>query len=355
MKDNEVLTGFYGLDKRISGLMNSDLICIAARPAMGKTTFALNIVANVTKDKRPTVIFTLDFSKEVILNRIDKIIANDNKPFENLNIYDDILSIHKIEDVCRKLKVEDNIGLVVIDYLQLIKTDKQGLTTEQQIEDISKRLKKLAEELNIPIVVLSQLSKSLEEREDKRPVLGDFKISSSIVKYADTVIFIYRDEYYNKNSEHTHIVEVIVAKSRNGNIGIDKLADIDTRYANLVSSCEENREIRNEFLEEFNSIFGTQLKQSKQEHTMLMQLFHEFIEQSFQMNELYHSIIDKIVEIEDELQDNLTDEGKELFKKWETYRDELSNFESEQSFIYGYCLDKQLNIEKHTLSKLGGE
>lgn len=347
MKDNKVLTGFYELDKRISGLMNSDLICIAARPAMGKTTFALNIVANVTKDKRPTVIFTLDFSKEVILNRIDKIIANDNKPLENLNIYDDILSIHKIEDVCRKLKVEDNIGLVVIDYLQLIKTDKQGLTTEQQIEDICKRLKKLAEELNIPIVALSQLSKSLEEREDKRPVLGDFKISSSIVKYADTVIFIYRDEYYNKDSEHTHIVEVIVAKSRNGNIGIDKLADIDTRYANLVSSCEENREIRNEFLEEFNSIFGTQLKQSKQEHTMLMQLFHEFIEQSFQMNELYHSIIDKIVEIEDELQDNLTDEGKELFKKWETYRDELSNFESEQSFIYGYCLDKQLNIEKH--------
>lgn len=106
------------------------------------------------------------------------------------------------------------------------------------------------------------------------------------------------------------------------------------------------------FLDEFNSIFGTQLKQSKEEHTMLMQLFHEFIEQSFQMNEIYHSIIDKIVEIEDDLQDNLTEQGKEIFKKWETYRDELSNFEAEQSFIYGYCLDKQLNIEKHTHQKL---
>lgn len=106
------------------------------------------------------------------------------------------------------------------------------------------------------------------------------------------------------------------------------------------------------FLEEFNAIFGTQLKQTKEEHTMLMQLFHDFIEQSFQTSELYCSIIDKIVEIEDELQDNLTEQGKELFKKWETYRDELSNFEAEQSFVYGYCFNTQLNIEKNTPLKL---
>lgn len=101
------------------------------------------------------------------------------------------------------------------------------------------------------------------------------------------------------------------------------------------------------FLDEFNSIFGTQLKESNQKYTMLIQLVHDFVEQSIRNDELYKSIISKIVDIEDELQNNLTDEGKEIFKKWELYRDELSNYESEQSFIFGYCLDKELNVEKH--------
>ena len=104
--------------------------------------------------------------------------------------------------------------------------------------------------------------------------------------------------------------------------------------------------MENKFLNEFNSIFGTQLKQSKQEYTMLMQLYHDFIEQSYKTNELYDSIMSKIVEIEDQLQENLTEDGKQLFQKWETYRDELSNYEAEQSFIYGFCLDKQLTQEK---------
>lgn len=192
MQENDVLTDLDGL------------ICIAARPAMGKTTFALNIVANVIKDNRPTVIFSLDLSKTMILDRM-------NKTLEQLNIYDNILTIDGIENECRRLKAEDNIDLVVIDYLQLIKTDKQTFTKQQQIEDISRRLKELTEELNITIIVLSQLSKILEEREDKRPVITDFKVSSSIVEYADKVILLYREDYYNKNAEVKRI-EVIVAK-----------------------------------------------------------------------------------------------------------------------------------------------
>lgn len=105
--------------------------------------------------------------------------------------------------------------------------------------------------------------------------------------------------------------------------------------------------MENRFVNEFNSIFGTQLKQTKQGYEMLMYMFHEFIEQELKPTELYNSIISKIVDIEDQLQDNLTEDGKELFKKWETYRDELQNYESEQSFIFGFCLDKQLSLEKH--------
>lgn len=192
MQGNEVLTDLDGL------------ICIAARPAIGKTTFALNIVANITKDKRPSVIFSLDLSKTMILDRM-------KRPLEHLSIYDNILTIDGIENECRRLKAECNINLVVIDYLQLIKTDKQAFTKHQQIEDISKRLKELTEELNITIIVLSQLSKSLEEREDKRPLLTDLKVSSSIVEYADKIIFLYREDYYNKNAKVKRI-EVIVAK-----------------------------------------------------------------------------------------------------------------------------------------------
>ena len=194
MQGNEVLTDFDGL------------ICVAGRPAMGKTTFALNIVANVTKDKRPSVIFSLDLSKTTILDRM-------NRTLEHLRIYDNILTIDEIENECRRLKAEDNINLVVIDYLQLIKTDKQGLTIKQQFEDISRRLKELVEELNITIMVLSQLSKEVDERKDKRPILTDFKISSSIVEYADKIIFLYREDYYNKNAEVKRI-EVIVAKDK---------------------------------------------------------------------------------------------------------------------------------------------
>lgn len=110
------------------------------------------------------------------------------------------------------------------------------------------------------------------------------------------------------------------------------------------------------FLEEFNSIFSTQLKENEDKYKMLLQLFHDFIEQSFKTSDLYHSIMSKIVDIEDELQNNLTKEGKEIFKKWELYRDELSNYESEQSFVYGYCLDKEISIEKVNFqSKLGDD
>ena len=110
-----------------------------------------------------------------------------------------------------------------------------------------------------------------------------------------------------------------------------------------------------EYLKEFNTIFGTKLKESKKEYTMLMQLFHDFIEQSYRTTELYDSIVEKIVEIEDQLQENLTEEGKELFKKWELYRDELQNYEAEQSFIFGYCLNTQLRQEENTYTNGGGK
>lgn len=202
---NTVLTDFRDIYNRFNGLKNSNLVCVAGRTAIGKTTFVLNLIKNVTNEERQTVIFSLDLGKKMILNRIEK-------SLETLNIYDNILTIDEIENECRRLKAEDNINLVVIDYLQLIKTDKQGLTTKQQFEDINRRLKELTEELNITIIVLSQLSKEVDERENKRPTLGDFKISSSIVEYADTVIFLYRDDYYNRNIKLKNTQEIIVAK-----------------------------------------------------------------------------------------------------------------------------------------------
>lgn len=231
-----IKTGFIDIDNTTGVL--ADLICIASVEGAGKRTLALNIVSNVVKQQIPTLIFSLDNSKELIKNRIMNIesakaidfveVARNLLAFEEqLYIYDNILDILDIEQMARKLKLQENIELIIIDYLQLIKCNGT-------IEDTIKRLKKLAEELNVPIIVLSQLSKEAESREDKRPVLSDFKNSSVIVDYADTILFVYRDDFYDKNSEKKDIVEVIIAKTIRGITGTAELVNIRNKYLNLV-------------------------------------------------------------------------------------------------------------------------
>jgi len=228
-------TGYKNIDN-ITGVL-SDLICIASRPTAGKETLILNIVSNVIKQQIPTLIFSLDNSRGLIKNRIMNVESTISSNFvetarnlllleEKLYICDNILNISDIERKAVKLKLKKDIGLIVIDYLQLIKSD----TT---IEDTIKRLKALAKELNIPVIVLSQLSKELESREDKRPVLSDLKNSSAIVNYADTIMFVYRDDFYDTNCERKGIVDVIIAKTIRGITGIAELLDIKNKYVNL--------------------------------------------------------------------------------------------------------------------------
>jgi replicative DNA helicase len=228
-------TGFRDIDN-ITGVL-ADLICISSRPAVGKTTLALNIANNVVKQQKSTLIFSLDNSKDLIKNKIINIETTNSSDFlktakyllefeEQLYIYDNVLSIEGIEQTARKVKLQENIGLIIIDYLQLIKF-------ERTLEEVIIRLKTLAKELNIPIIVLSQLSKELESREDKRPILADFKSSSAIVDYADTIMFIYRDDYYNKDSERKNIVDVIVAKTNRNITGTAELLNIRNKYVDI--------------------------------------------------------------------------------------------------------------------------
>lgn len=256
-------TGFRDLDELVN-LDEPKLIAIGARPAMGKSAFALNIATNVAiKDKKGVAIFNLELSKEEVKNRIicnealvdineirtgfleddeEKRLASAVDSISNAPIYIDdtaCISIIEICDKCRKLKLEKDVGLIVIDYLQLIQGDK-NFKREQEISRISLSLKNLAKELNIPIIILSQLSRNVEEREDKRPKLRDFEYSSfAMVQDADIVIFLYRDDYYNKDCEKRNVAEIIVAKNRGGDTGtIDllwlasymKFANLDRRF-----------------------------------------------------------------------------------------------------------------------------
>lgn len=230
-----IQTGFTDIDN-ITGVL-ADLICIASRPAMGKTTLALNIAKNIAAQQKTTLIFSLDNSKDLIKNKIINIETANSSNFlktakdlleleEQLYIYDNVLNIADIEQTARKLKLQENIGLIIIDYLQLIKF-------ERTLEEVIIRLKTLAKKLNIPVIVLSQLSNELESREDKRPTLADFKNSACITDYADTIMFIYRDDYYNKDSERKNIVEVIVAKTNREITGTAELLNIRNKYVNM--------------------------------------------------------------------------------------------------------------------------
>jgi len=245
-----VATGFIDLDYRTAGLQPSDLILIAARPSMGKTAFVLNIAQYVAfRSNLTTAIFSLEMSKEQLVNRLlaleshvdsqairtgnladsewEKLIEGAGIIGRSNLIIDDTpgISVAELRSKCRKYKLEHNLGLIIIDYLQLMSGSGRGSDSRQQeISDISRSLKALARELNVPVVALSQLSRAVEQRPDKRPMLSDLRESGAIEQDADVVMFIYRDEYYNKDSEKKGLAEIIIAKQRNGPVGTIELA-----------------------------------------------------------------------------------------------------------------------------------
>lgn len=257
-----VPTGFIDLDNKTAGLHNSDLILVAARPAMGKSAFALNIATNAAIQANVGVaIFSLEMSKEQMANRILGSVAMvDGNSIRTGRIADDDwiklatasgelsqtgiyiddtpgISVMEIRAKCRKLKLEKNIGLVVIDYLQLVQgSNKKGGSREQEISEISRSLKILAKEINVPVIALSQLSRAPEQRPDHRPMLSDLRESGAIEQDADIVMFLYRDDYYNEDSEKKNIAEVIIAKHRAGSTGTVELAWLGsyTKFANLA-------------------------------------------------------------------------------------------------------------------------
>jgi replicative DNA helicase len=255
-----VSTGFYDLDYKTAGLQPSDLILIAARPSMGKTAFVLNIAEYVAiKSNVTTAIFSLEMSKDQLVKRIISMnskvdsqairtgdlkdedwvkLVESARSIGNSNlIIDDTpgISIGELRSKCRKFKLEHNLGLVIIDYLQLMSGGKKSESRQQEISEISRSLKALAREISAPVIALSQLSRAVEQRPDKRPMLSDLRESGAIEQDADVVMFIYRDDYYNHDSEDAGVSEIIIGKQRNGPTGTVKLAWLSqyTKFANL--------------------------------------------------------------------------------------------------------------------------
>lgn len=255
-----VPTGFIDLDKMTAGLHESEFILIAARPAMGKSAFALNIGAYAaTRANIPVAIFSLEMAKDQVANRIlcsealvdsnavrtgeltdedlSKLAETSGELSQAQIFIDDTagISVMEIRAKCRKLKLEKNIGLVIIDYLQLIQGSGKSSSREQEIAEISRSLKILAKEIEVPVIALSQLSRAVEARPDHRPMLSDLRESGSIEQDADIVMFLYRDDYYNEDSEKKNQAEVIIAKQRAGSTGTVDLAWLGqyTKFANL--------------------------------------------------------------------------------------------------------------------------
>ncbi len=240
-----VPSGFIDLDHKTSGFQPSDMILIAARPSMGKTAFVLNIAQHVAFKKNLSVaIFSLEMSKEQLVNRLfaqesrvnsqnlrtgnlsdddwDKLIESVGVIGNSKLMIDDTpgISISELRSKCRKFKLEQGLDLIIIDYLQLMSGSKKNQDNRQQeVAEISRSLKALAREMNCPVIALSQLSRAVESRNDKRPMLSDLRESGSIEQDADVVMFIYRDEYYNKDTTDKGITEIIIAKQRNGPVG----------------------------------------------------------------------------------------------------------------------------------------
>ncbi len=256
-----VPTGFTDLDYRTAGMQPSDLVLIAARPSMGKTAFVLNIAQHVAFKKDLCVaIFSLEMSKEQLVNRLfamesrvdsqairtgnltdedwDKLVEGVNIVGRSKLIIDDTpgISISEMRTKCRKYKLEFGLKMIIIDYLQLMSgSGRKSDNRQQEISEISRSLKALARELEVPVLALSQLSRAVESRTDKRPMLSDLRESGAIEQDADVVMFLYRDDYYNKDSASQNIAEVIVAKQRNGPIGTVELVWLPqyTKFVNM--------------------------------------------------------------------------------------------------------------------------
>ncbi len=253
-------TGFTDLDYRTSGFQPSDLILVAARPSMGKTAFVLNIAEYMAFRKNKTVaLFSLEMSREQLVNRLlsmesrvdAQLIRNGNlsdTQWGNLIesagvigrsnlIIDDTpgLKVEELRRKCRKYKLEHNIDIIMIDYLQLMQGSRRTESRQQEISDISRALKELAREMQVPVVALSQLSRAVESRPDHRPMLSDLRESGAIEQDADVVMFLYREGYYNKDTDRPKAAEVIIAKQRNGPIGTVDLLWLaeNTRFANV--------------------------------------------------------------------------------------------------------------------------
>ena len=254
-------TGFTDLDYKLSGLQPSDLILVAARPSMGKTAFVLNIAQYVALRKNyTTAIFSLEMSKEQLMNRLfsmesrvdsqalrtgnlsdsdwDKLVESVGIIGNSRMIIDDTpgITVSEMRSKCRKFKLEYGLDLVIIDYLQLMSGGRRNSDNRQQeISDISRSLKALAREIGAPVIALSQLSRAVESRTDKRPMLSDLRESGAIEQDADVVMFIYRDDYYNKDTENPNIAEIIIAKQRNGTTGTVELVWLPdyTKFVNM--------------------------------------------------------------------------------------------------------------------------
>ena len=252
-------TGFVDLDYKTSGFQNSDLILIAARPSMGKTAFTLNIAQYMAVKKNITVaIFSLEMSKEQLVNRLlasesrvdSQTLRTGNLKDEDWTklvegadiigrshlIIDDTpgISVAEMRSKCRKYKLEQNLGIIFIDYLQLMGGSGRSDSRQQEISEISRSLKALARELNVPVVALSQLSRAVEQRTDHRPILSDLRESGAIEQDADVVMFIYRDDYYNKDTTKPGVAEIIIAKQRNAPIGTVELVWL-AKYRQFVN------------------------------------------------------------------------------------------------------------------------
>ena len=257
-----IATGFLDLDYKTAGLQPSDLILVAARPSMGKTAFVLNIAQYVAfHSNLCTAIFSLEMSKEQLVNRLfslesrvdaqklrtgnlsdadwEKLIEGAGTIGQSKLIIDDTpgISISELRSKCRKYKLEHDLKLIIIDYLQLMSGSggRASDSRQQEISDISRSLKALARELHVPVIALSQLSRAVEQRPDHRPMLSDLRESGAIEQDADVVMFIYRDDYYNKDTEDKGIAEIIIAKQRNGPIGTVNLVWLPeyTKFANM--------------------------------------------------------------------------------------------------------------------------
>ncbi len=262
-----ISTGFTDLDRMCYGLQQSDLIVIAARPSMGKTTLALNMAQQVAvREKRPTAFFSMEMSKEQLAQRLlcaeSQVDAQKMRsgylskdewhkltravgPLSESPFYIDdsaSLSVMEVRAKARRLKAEKNLEAVFVDYLQLMRGFARSESRQQELSEISRALKALAKELSVPVIALSQLSRAVERRPDRRPILSDLMESGGIEANADLVMFIYREAYYNKETEMSNVAEINIAKQRNGPTGLVKLYFLDryTKFANMAR--DDNRD-----------------------------------------------------------------------------------------------------------------